>query len=221
MEEVQFRQASEGALLVDFGGEIRVEQIQRVHRLVSLLDMARMEGIEEITPAYTSVLLEFDPLALKADEVEEHVRFCLERIGHLEMPVPKQFEVPVFYGGEYGMDLAWSAERLGMSVSQLVEAHCEAIYLVAFFGFLPGFAYLQGWPVKWALPRMDTPRTVVPAGSVAIAGAQCGIYPSASPGGWRVLGRTPLSVIDTAQPGFSRFELGMQLRFYPSNPAAW
>jgi KipI family sensor histidine kinase inhibitor len=221
MEEVRFRQASEGGLLVDFGEEIRADRIQRVQRLLGLLDRSPLQGIEELTPSYGSILIEYDPLELNAADVEEHVRFWLERIGHVEMPAPKQIEVPVFYGGEYGPDLAWSAERLGMSVSELVTAHCEQVFSVAFFGFLPGFAYLHGWPAGRALPRMESPRAVVAAGSVGIAGAQCGIYPVDSPGGWRILGRTPLPVLDAARQSFSLFDLGMQVRFYPSNPAAW
>ena len=225
MDAPQFRPASEAAILIEFGNgqqaDIKPEIIQRVHRLISLLDLSALEGIEELTPAYSSILVEYDSLKLTAAQVEDHARFCLEQIGQIELPTPQQLEVPVFYGGEYGPDLPFCADRLGLSVSQFVEAHCEQSYSVAFFGFLPGFAYLYGWPTKNSLPRLDTARPKVPAGSVAIAGAQCGIYPSDSPGGWRILGRTPLEVIDTSRPNFSLFSIGAQVRFYPSNPSAW
>ena len=223
--DIVFRIASEAALLVEFSSgkatEIKIETIQRIHRLVALLDHSPFDGIEDLTPSYSSILIEFDPLRLNFADVEAHVRFCLESIGTIELAAPQQMEIPVFYGGEYGPDLPSCAERLGLSVSQLVEAHCEPNYSVAFFGFLPGFAYLHGWPPKYSLPRTDSPRPRVPAGSVAIAGAQCGIYPTDSPGGWRILGRTPLKVIDTARANFSLFSIGAQIRFYPSNPAAW
>lgn len=200
---------------------ITIDVVQRVHRLVALLDLSSRPGIRQLTPAYASLQIEFDPLRLPEADLTEHLQFCLEQIGHVELPVPKQMEIPVFYGGEYGPDLAFCADALGMSVSQLVEAHCARSYSVAFFGFLPGFAYLEGWPQALALPRLDSPRAKVPAGSVAIAGIQCGIYPTVSPGGWRILGRTPLPVIDTKRDNFSLFDLGTVLRFYPSNPAAW
>lgn len=225
MESPQFQIASESAVLIEFGtgqqSDLRPEVLQRIHRLVAILDVSSLAGIEEFTPAYSSLLIEFDPLRLSVEQVIDHIQFCLEQIGHIELPAPQQLEIPVFYGGEYGPDLPFCAERLGFSVSQLVEAHCEQTYSVAFFGFLPGFAYLFGWPAKWSMPRLDSPRAKVPAGSVALAGAQCGIYPTESPGGWRILGRTPTKVIDTQREHFSLLSIGAQIRFYPSNPAAW
>jgi inhibitor of KinA len=225
IENLRFVRASEAALLVEFGdglsGEIRPEVVQRIHRLVALLDLSPLDGILDLTPAYSSLLVEFDALRVEEERVIEHVRFCLEQIGQIELPAAQTLEIPVFYGGEYGPDLPFCAERLGMSVSQMVEAHCNQLYSVAFFGFLPGFAYLMGWPQKWAMPRLDSPRAKVVAGSVAIAGAQCGIYPSSSPGGWRILGRTPAKVIDLDRKDFSLFPIGAQVRFYPSSPSAW
>lgn len=219
---MSFLTASEASLLVVFRGEeLRLETLQRVHRLVALLDISPLDGIEEITPAYQSVLVEFNPLRLSLSNVEEHLRFCLEQVGQIELPVPPKMEVPVFYGGEYGPDLPWCADQLGLSASQLVEAHCEQTFTVAFFGFLPGFAYLFGWPAERSVPRLETPRTKVPLGSVALAGQQCGIYPQESPGGWRLLGRTPLALVDRQRENFSLFSIGMQLRFYPSRPGAW
>lgn len=223
--DLSFRMANEAALLVEFGSgkasDIKTETIQRIHRLMALLDHSLFDGIEELTPSYNSILIEFNPLTLSSENVESHVRFCLESIGKIELTPCQQMEIPVFYGGEYGPDLPFCADRLGMSVSQLVEAHCEQSYSVAFFGFLPGFAYLIGWPAKFSLPRLDSPRSKIPAGSVAVAGAQCGIYPSDSPGGWRILGRTPLKMIDTTSANFSLLTIGAQIRFYPSNPGAW
>jgi KipI family sensor histidine kinase inhibitor len=225
MDSPQFLIASEAAILLEFGtgqqNDLRPELIQRIHRLVSLLDLSPLEGIEEYTPAYSSLLVEFDPVQLQPRDVIDHIQFCMEQIGQIELPAPQQLEIPVFYGGEYGPDLPYCADRLGMSVSQLVQAHCEQTYSVAFFGFLPGFPYLFGWPAKWSMPRLDAPRPKVPAGSVALAGSQCGIYPSESPGGWRILGRTPAKIIDTQRSQFSLFTIGAQIRFYPSNPSAW
>ncbi len=225
MDSPQFLIASEAAILVEFStnqpNDLRPEIVQRIHRLVSLLDLSPLAGMEEYTPAYSSLLVEFDPTRLNAQDVIDHIQFCLEQIGQIELPAPQQLEIPVFYGGEYGPDLSFCADRFGMSVSQLVEAHCSQIYSVAFFGFLPGFAYLFGWPSKWSMPRLDSPRPKVPAGSVALAGSQCGIYPSESPGGWRILGRTPAKIIDTQRSQFSLFMIGAQIRFYPSNPSAW
>ncbi|MEJ1938482.1 carboxyltransferase domain-containing protein, partial [Nostoc sp. NIES-2111] len=157
MNGLQFRPASEAALLVDFGGDIRLETVQKVHRLLALLDRAHQPGIGELTPSYSSLLVEFNPLLISSEAVESHVRFCLEQIGQIELPPADQIEVPVFYGGEYGPDLPWVAERLKLSVSQLVEIHCAQIFTVAFFGFLPGLPALEGWPSKYAVPRLDSP----------------------------------------------------------------
>lgn len=216
-----FQPASEASLLLSFGNDIKLETIHRVHRLVALLDLSPLPGIEEITPAYQSILVEFDPLRLSLSDVEEHIRFCLEQIGQIELPILAKMEVPVFYGGEYGPDLPYCAERLGLSASQFVEAHCELSFTVAFFGFLPGFAYLHGWPAERSMPRLESPRPKVLSGSVGLAGQQCAIYPQNSPGGWRIIGRTPLSPIDRQRDNFSLFSLGMQIRFYPSRPGAW
>jgi KipI family sensor histidine kinase inhibitor len=218
MPEILFRTASESALLLDFGGDIRLETIQKVHRLVALLDRAHQPGIRELTPSYSTLLVEFNPLELTAEGAESHVRFCLEQIGQIELPPPEQIEVPVWYGGAFGPDLGHVAERLKLSASQLVEFHSNQLFTVAFFGFLPGFAYLEGWPPQYAIPRLAQPRPKVPAGSVALAGAQCGIYPRESPGGWHLIGRTPLAVLDPASPTFCRFSLGAKLRFYPAKP---
>ncbi|MFN7543149.1 MAG: 5-oxoprolinase subunit PxpB [Acidobacteriota bacterium] len=220
-----FREASERAVLVEFASpwesEIHADRVERIHRLVALLDRAQLAGIQELTPAYNSLLVEYDPSQLSCRDLIKHILFCLETIVEIGLTAHKKIEIPVFYGGDYGPDLLWCAERLGMTVSEMVEAHCDAVYRVAFFGFLPGFAYLSGWPAKWSLPRLDSPRTKVPAGSVALAGTQAGIYPMDSPGGWRVLGRTPLSMIEPGKVPFARLELGATIRFYPSSPSAW
>lgn len=225
MAAPRFLQASENAILVEFAApgetDIRQDVVLRIHRLVALLDLSPLDGIEELTPAYSNLLVEFDSTRTENQRVIDHLQFCLEQVGNIELPAVQQMEIPVFYGGEYGPDLPFCADRLGMSISQLVEAHCEQTYTVAFFGFLPGFAYLFGWPGKWSLPRLDSPRPRVPGGSVALAGSQCGIYPIDSPGGWRILGRTPAKVIDTSREQFSLFTIGAQVRFYPSNPSAW
>lgn len=224
-DEIRFTVASEGAVLVEFADptsmEIRPELVQRIQRLTAILDLSGLDGVEEMTPSYASLLIEFHPVKLTSDRIIEHVRFCVEQIGNVELPAIQMMEIPVFYDGQYGPDLMFCAERLGLTASQLVEAHCSQTYSVAFFGFLPGFAYLFGWPSKWSMPRLETPRPKVPAGSVGLAGAQCGIYPVESPGGWRILGRTPLAVIDTSRPQFSLFTIGAHVRFYPSNPQAW
>jgi KipI family sensor histidine kinase inhibitor len=211
--------ASEGALLITLADEVRPDALAQVHRLLAVLDSAPLAGIRDITPAYTSLLVQFDPRTLTASAVAEHVQFCFERIGNFESQPVDTKEVPVFYGGDYGPDLGPAAEMLRLTATQLVEAHCTQTFTVAFFGFVPGFAYLEGWPAKLALPRLDTPRPKVLGGSVALAGTQCGIYPRESPGGWRLIGRTPLEVRSAAANRFSIFDLGMKIRFYPAKPA--
>lgn len=222
MGKIDVLPAGESALLLDFSSyqaqESRSATTSRIHRLVNILDQETNSPIRELTPSYTALLVEFDSETTNAADIEKHLRFCSEKIGEIQLPPRPSYEIPVAYGGAYGPDLGWVADYLRMSVSQVVELHCSVSFSVSFYGFRPGFAYLDGWPAANSLPRLDSPRPSVPKGSVALAGTQCGIYPSPSPGGWRLIGQTPLSVFVPGNQSFCRWELGATLRFYPVRP---
>jgi inhibitor of KinA len=209
------RAASDRSLLVSFGDEVTAESAGAVARLTRSLE--GLCGILNLHPAYVSVLVEFDPRLRRHAEIEALVRERLESGLAAETPVQPQrtMEIPVRYGGEFGPDLEDVARRAGLSPERAVELHASARYLVHFLGFSPGFPYLGGLPPELATPRLDVPRKLVPAGSVAIGGSHAGIYPMDSPGGWRIVGRTPLRLFDADASPPALLAMGDRVRFLP------
>ncbi len=186
-----------------------------VRAAVFALTAEPLPGLSEVTPGYATLLIRFVPLRVDPQELAARVAERLAGAAAQPLPPPRHHQVPVCYGGEHGPDLDAVAAALGLSPRELIACHSQPRYQVAFLGFAPGFPYLLGLPRALQQPRRATPRTSVPAGSVAIAGAQAGIYPQASPGGWQLLGRTPLSLFQpTAQP-MARLQLGDTLCFQP------
>jgi inhibitor of KinA len=161
------------------------------------------------------VLVKFDPRKWRHEQLEEILKQYLGRLEDVTLPEPRQVEIPVCYGGEYGPDLTDVSEMHGMTPAQVIELHSSTTYVVYFLGFVPGFAYLGELPEALVTPRLATPRRRVPPGSVAIAGRQTGVYPVATPGGWRLLGRTPISMFRPDQEGFSLLSIGDRVRFTP------
>ncbi len=188
--------ASDASLLVRFGDHISVELNRQVISLFRFLHRANPPWLVNLHPAYATLLIDFNPLTVTHAEVEDFVR--LQPITYF-VPIGRRIDVPVRYKGP---DLAFVAETHRLSSAQVIDLHSNAEYLVAFLGFAPGFAYLLGLPAQLATPRLDRPRLQVPAGSVGIAGHQTGIYPAASPGGWRLIGETDLALhAEWAMPG--------------------
>jgi inhibitor of KinA len=159
--------------------------------------------------------VKFDGLKITHKELEEILQRYLDRLEDVDLPEPRQMEVPVCYGGEYGPDLCDVSAMHGLSPDEIINLHVSATYIVYFLGFVPGFAYLGGLPESLVTPRLDTPRTKVPAGSVGIGGNQTGVYPFATPGGWRLLGRTPISMFRRDRDDMSFLSIGDRVRFIP------
>jgi len=180
-----------------------------------LLEAEAPKGIVNLHPAYCSVLVKFDALNFTHAEIEASLEPFITRLPEVKLPAPRLREIPVYYGGEHGPDLAEVASIHGLAIEDVVRLHSSATYTAYFLGFVPGFAYLGGLPQELATPRLQTPRKVVPAGSVAIAGNQTGVYPTATPGGWRLIGKTPLKLFNPAAAHSSFFEIGDQVRFIP------
>ena len=174
-----------------------------------------MPGVLNVQPAYASVLIKFDPLMSNHAEIESALRKSLGHFDDVKLPPPRLKGIPVCYGGDFGPDLQEVAFLRGISAEEVIRLHTSAAYTVYFLGFVPGFAYLGGLPEKLATARLSTPRKQVPAGSVAIGGNQTGVYPTATPGGWRLIGKTPLKLFDPASAHSSFFEIGDQVRFIP------
>ena len=185
------------------------ETLDEVLRVFQLLQRADIPGVIELAPAYTGVAAFFDPVAvLKSgsaaegvfDELKTRIRSAIipasRRRRRVTASRPRLIEVPVCYDAEFGVDLDRVAEHTKLSKREIVDLHSTREYRVACIGFVPGFTFLAGLPKNLATPRRDVPRKEIPAGSVGIGGAQTGIYPLRSPGGWNLIGRTPLKLFE-------------------------
>jgi inhibitor of KinA len=201
------------------GAEISPVLQQQVLRLTVALRPAA--GVVNVHPAYASVLVDFDPLATSHDEMKRMVNELYVSAATAPLPEPRTLEIPVAYGGVYGPDLEGVAALTGHTPQEVIEIHAGAEYLVYFLGFSPGFPYLGGMPESIAVPRRETPLGRVPAGSVAIGGRQTGIYPTASPGGWRIIGRTPLRLFQPEAERPVLLEMGDRVRFVPMSQAGF
>jgi inhibitor of KinA len=188
------------------------------------LEAAQIPGAIEITPAYTTVALFYDPVhAIDAgapvenvfEWIEQRIRKALSEMKDIQADRVEAslVEIPVCYEIEFAFDLEDVARRAGMPWQEVVDLHCGAEYRVHCVGFTPGFPFLGGLPRQLATPRRDVPRKEIPAGSVAIGGKQTGIYPIKSPGGWNVIGRTPLQLFDPKKDPPSRLRAGDRVRF--------
>jgi len=210
-----FLRASDQTLLVSFGDHISHEAHQQVRALAGSLSGEPIAGTLNIHPAYCSLLIKFDLRRTTHQEVEREVRERLLRVDRAPATTPRQVQIPVCYGGEFGPDLAQLAGQHGLSVEDVIRIHAQAPYTVYFLGFVPGFAYLSMVPDAIAAPRLAVPRQRVEPGSVGIAGRQTGIYPCAVPGGWQLIGRTPLSMFRTDRDPMALLECGDEVRFHP------
>jgi KipI family sensor histidine kinase inhibitor len=204
--------ASDHSLLLSFGNEISLENHQRVSALTRKLLASRSDFILNLHPAYCSVLISFDPLRVEFEEVESFIRAILARRDEA-VAAARRIEIPVCYEGECSPDLQDVAAQNHLSREEAIEIHSTGVYCVCFIGFIPGFAYLGGLSPRLATPRLASPRTQVPAGSVAIGANQTGIYPLSTPGGWRLIGRTPLKLFSPEKEPFALLSLGDEVRF--------
>ena len=207
------RHASDHTLLVEFADEISPAAHARVRAALHLLQLAPIPGVANLHPAYASLLLTLDPPGAERDRIADEVVRRLEAARTAALPEPAVVEIPVRYGGAWGPDLAEVAAACGLTPEEVVREHAGGEYLVYFLGFSPGFAYLGGLSPRITVPRRPSPRTRVPAGSVAIGGEQTGVYPLASPGGWQLIGRTPLALFDATRRPPARLAAGDRVRF--------
>lgn len=207
------RPASDRSLLVTLAEGISFEAHRRVLCLTRALSGAR--GVVNLHPAFTTVLVEFDPRLARHEEIEDLIRARWESAPEAPEEAAREVALPVRYGGECGPDLEDVAAHAGLSAAQAIELHASARYVVYFLGFATAFVYLGGLPAEIATPRLAAPRRSVPAGSVAIAGPQAGIYPLASPGGWRIVGRTDIRLFDPQASPPPLLRMGDRVRFVP------
>ena len=212
-EPVWFQPASDNSLLLRFGDSLNSGAHRQVRKLLHLLETAPIRALTNLHPAYCSILFDFDALRITHADLELVLRDYLRRSGALQLAEPRTIEIPACYDDEFAPDLAEVARLRNLTPSRVIELHSAAVYTVHFLGFVPGFAYLGEVPDELATPRRASPRAKVPPGSVGIADSQTGIYPFATPGGWQLIGRTPLTLFQPWRDSMSMLNVGDQVRF--------
>lgn len=220
MNEVRMLPAGERGIVIEFGKIIDASVNGLVHRTAQLLRSEMATEIIEVVPTYRSVMVYFDPLRSKRSDVLRRIEEILTTVkGSAETDSQaKVVYIPVCYGDEFGPDLNYVAQHNALSVEEVIAIHTSTPYLVYMIGFTPGFPYLGGMSERIATPRLEQPRNRIPAGSVGIAGSQTGIYPIASPGGWQLIGQTPVSVFNSKSDKPFLFEAGDYLQFVSISP---
>jgi len=213
--EPGLRHVSDHSLLVSLAEEVSHAAHRRVVAAFRALQEPALPGVRDLHPAYSSLLVSYDPRRADRDGLCEAVAERLRALRDAVPPAVRTVEIPVAYGGADGPDLTDVARASGLAESEVAAVHASGDYFVCFLGFSPGFPYLGGMPPALAVPRRATPRTRVPAGSVAIAGTQAGIYPLASPGGWQLIGRTPVRLFDPLRTPPALLAIGDRVRFVP------
>lgn len=212
---MRFQAASDQALLVYLGEEIGAAAHERVVQLLRLLQREPPAWVRNIQPAYCSLMVTFDAVLVDHAEVQARLTEYVKRAERIPVAKARLVEVPVCYGGEFGPDLEEVAAHHKLSTTKVIQLHCSRTYHAYFLGFAPGFAYLGNLTKEIVTPRLETPRKAVPAGSVGIAGQQTAVYPFATPGGWRLLGRTPLEIFQKDREPMEWIAIGDQVRFRP------
>jgi KipI family sensor histidine kinase inhibitor len=214
---------AESALLFRIGaGESYQEGVvDTVTALTVKLDTAWLPGVRDVVPAYCTIMIEFDPLEVEGQAVAAWVRAAAEAGLSGEAGERRLVLIPVVYGGDYGPDLPEVATELGLSPAEVIAKHAESEYRVACMGFAPGWAYLTGLDPVLNISRRQEPRTRIPAGTVAMGGGQTGVYPLETPGGWRMIGRTPLAMFDPERDGPFLLRQGDRVRFAPIDEQAF
>ena len=213
--EPVFLNAGDQALVIELGDAITPEINRRVHSLAAAIESHGVPGVVDLVPTYRSLLVQYDALRISSDDLQERLAEIQRPVAESPPEQPRVVLVPTLYGGELGPDLDSVAEHTGLSPDEVIGLHSEVDYLVYMIGFTPGFPYLGGLSDRLATPRLDTPRTRIPAGSVGIAEGQTGVYPVDSPGGWRLIGRTPLELFDPEREPPSLLAAGDYVRFLP------
>ncbi|MBI3635765.1 MAG: 5-oxoprolinase subunit PxpB [Candidatus Rokubacteria bacterium] len=193
---LRFLPCGDLALSVELGDEISVEINTRVRALEYLIQQKALPGVVETVPTFRALQVYYDPLVVGYDALCAAIGELAGQASAATLPPPRRVELPCCYDPDLGFDVLAAAERLRLGVDELVRLHAGAEHLVYFIGFTPGLPYMGGMPERLFIPRLDTPRTKVPAGSVSIGGQQCCIYPVESPGGFWILGRTPVPLYD-------------------------
>ena len=206
------------AISIDFGQVIDSKINRHIRQTIERIKELQLEGIIELVPTYCALLVEYDAMLYSYSEICNIIEPTLEEgITDATNELVTVVEVPTVYGGEFGPDLSFVAAHNHLSEDEVISIHSGTDYLVYMLGFIPGFTYLGGMDPRIATPRLSSPRTLIPAGSVGIAGEQTGTYPSDSPGGWQIIGRTPVTMYDMSKAQAALLNAGDYVRYVPIN----
>ncbi len=211
---IQYFPSGDSAFLVKFGDEISIDIHQQIRSYVIALTALKLEGIIELIPSYTDVLVQYDPLIIPFSQLLEQLKKAAENCPEVQSPEARTIRIPVLYGDRFGEDIEDVKLHTGLSEDEIVQLHTQSKYLVYMLGFTPGFCYLGGMNEQLATPRKKVPSDRIKAGSVGIAAGQTGIYPIESPGGWQIIGRTPLKLFDPNRTPVFLLQAGDYLEFY-------
>ncbi|SFG11916.1 sensor histidine kinase inhibitor, KipI family [Desulfotomaculum arcticum] len=217
-KQARYLPAGDKGLVVEFGNAISPAINNQVRGFTLALEKAGLPGVMEYIPTYRSLLVIYNPLVWEPALLIARLREIESSLATSEFPDPVIYHLPVAYGGDFGPDLDFICDYTGLAAQDIIRLHSEADYLIYMLGFTPGFPYLGGMDRRIAAPRLETPRISIPAGSVGIAGSQTGIYPVASPGGWRVIGRTPVRLFEPSGSNPVLLSAGDFVRFFAVTP---
>jgi inhibitor of KinA len=211
----QYFPSGDSAIIIKTGNDISVDINRTVRKLLIKIECENIYGIIDFIPSYNELMICYDPLVIGYEMLLDSL-ICLEEgIETVELPDAIVIHVPVFYGGESGPDLHEVATYNNLPPEDVIKIHCSTSYLVYMLGFTPGFCYLGGMDNRIATPRRQTPRIKIPAGAVGIADKQAGIYPIESPGGWQLIGQTPLRLFNPDMRPEFLINAGDYIKFYP------
>ena len=204
------------AISIDFGQVIDPTINRHIRQTIERIKALQLDGIIELVPTYCALLVEYDAMLYSYSEICNIIEPTFEEgMANTTNELVTVVEVPTVYGGEFGPDLSFVASHNHLSEDEVISIHSGTDYLVYMLGFIPGFTYLGGMDLRIATPRLSSPRTLIPAGSVGIAGEQTGTYPSDSPGGWQIIGRTPVTMYDMSKAQAALLNAGDYVRYVP------
>ncbi|MBE7005670.1 MAG: 5-oxoprolinase subunit PxpB [Ruminococcaceae bacterium] len=211
----QIKITGDTSVAVVFGDEISADINQKIRAFDEALNEEQIEGVFETVPTYCTLMIHYAPEVIRFHELRDRLQAILAVSHKAQKMNTIVMEIPVCYGGEYGPDLEYVAQYNHLSPREVVQIHTSAEYLIYMLGFTPGFSYMGGMDERIATPRLKTPRLLIPAGSVGIAGKQTGIYPIDSPGGWQLIGRTPVKLYDAHRDNPILLDAGLHVKFIP------
>lgn len=214
-KEIKYIPAGDSSIVVEFGDSIKEEINRKIRNMLIGIENSDIKGIKEIVPTYRSIAVLYDPSLILYDEIKTKLREIEKNISDSKGVPPRIVELPTVYAGEYGPDLKFVAEHNGLTEEEVIKIHSEGKYLVYMLGFTPGFPYLGGMDERISTPRLENPRTKISKGAVGIAGSQTGVYPIESPGGWQLIGRTPVNLYAPLEDPPVLLNSGDYIKFVP------